>query len=90
MFSWDVETEGGNFRGSGKGKRVRFPLWSFITNVENLNAVQFFVKLLTKSYCSINQPLQQNLFIDQWLARYRAIHPPPSIRRRTMLPTESF
>ena len=64
----------GNFRGSGKGKKVPFPLWPIISNVENLNTVQFFVKYLTQSYCSINQHLQRNLVNGQWLARYRAIH----------------
>ena len=41
--------------GSGKKVPLLLPLWAFISNVENLNVVQFFVNHMPKSYCSINQ-----------------------------------
>ena len=41
---------------AGSGKRVPLPLLllQFISNVKNLNVVQFFVKYTTKSKCFID------------------------------------
>ena len=36
------------------GKRAPLLLWPFLSNVENLTVLQFFVKYRTKSYRSIN------------------------------------
>ena len=55
--------EAANFRGSkveaGSGKRVPLPLSPFISNVTNLNVVQFFCDT-TKSECSIDNHLQKS------------------------------
>ena len=65
--------EAANFFGSGRWKRTleavkryrfRFqrPFWPFISNVKNLNVVQFFVKYATKRKCFIDYHLQRSIF----------------------------
>ena len=38
MWKWQI------FVKAGSGERVPLPLWPLLSNVENLNVVQFFVK----------------------------------------------
>ena len=63
----------GNFCRSSK----RAPLPPFLSNVENLNAMQFFVKYIINSYCLINQHLQRNLF--KVVVHYQGQSPTQSI-----------
>ena len=46
MWKWQIFVEAE----AGSGKKVPLPLWSFTSNVKNLNVVQIFVKY-TKSEC---------------------------------------
>ena len=41
-WKWQIFAE------AGSSKRVPLPFWPFISNVKNLNVVQFFVKNKTK------------------------------------------
>ena len=69
-----------NFRGSGSGESVPFPLWPFISNVKNLNVVQFFVKYTTKSECFIDHHLQRNISKACGLLRSRPAPPLSTLR----------
>ena len=51
--------EASNFCGSGSGTRVLLLLWPFLSKVKNLNVVQFFVKYMSKSDCSIDHHSQK-------------------------------
>ena len=57
--------------GSGKRVPLLLPLWAFISNVKNLNVVQFFVKYLTKTKCLIDHHLQRNIFKRLWFSWIR-------------------
>ena len=61
LLNWNLINSGVEAE-AGSGKRVPLPLWPFISNVKNLNVVQFFVKYTTKSECFINRHLQTKRF----------------------------
>ena len=52
--------------GSGKKVPLPLPLKPFISNVNDMNVVQFVVKFATKSECFIDHHLQRYIFKDLW------------------------
>ena len=57
-----MKAEVANFCGSGKMIPLPLPLWSFISNVKDLNVVQFFVKFAIKGECFMDHHLQRTIF----------------------------
>ena len=80
MWKWQIFVKAEEEAGRGKRVPLLLPLWPFLSNIENLNVVQFFVKYMTKTYCSTNQHLQRNLFKSLWFT-IRANPPTLSIQK---------